>query len=211
MYPLPCGALFWPAESALLVADLHLEKASWLASHGQPLPPYDSLDTLQRLASTLAATAATRLFALGDSFHDPDGPGRLPGDAVMLLDRLLRQLDWTWVGGNHDGLAPGRLGGRVVEEARLAGVSLRHIADPAEGGAEISGHWHPKVRIALRTGRQVSRRCFALSANKLVLPAYGSLTGGLRVDDRAFRAAMPAAITAMVPLKKQLLQLAVAG
>jgi len=37
----PDGALFWPAQNALLVADLHLEKASWFARLGQFLPPYE--------------------------------------------------------------------------------------------------------------------------------------------------------------------------
>ena len=46
---LPQGALFWPARRALLVADLHLEKASWFAQGGQMLPPYDSLATLADL------------------------------------------------------------------------------------------------------------------------------------------------------------------
>jgi uncharacterized protein len=54
-----CGktALFWPGRSALIVADLHLEKASWFAARGQMLPPYDSFATLERLAGLLAQTA----------------------------------------------------------------------------------------------------------------------------------------------------------
>ena len=42
-------AVYWPRERALLVADLHLEKASFFAQHGQPLPPYDSRETLERI------------------------------------------------------------------------------------------------------------------------------------------------------------------
>ena len=40
------GALWWAREQALLVADLHLEKASFFARQGQLLPPYDSRETL---------------------------------------------------------------------------------------------------------------------------------------------------------------------
>ena len=57
----PDGALSWPAEKALLVADLHLEKASWFARLGQMLPPYDSHATLTALARDVERSGATRL------------------------------------------------------------------------------------------------------------------------------------------------------
>ena len=72
------GALYWPAQQALLVADLHLEKASWFARLGQFLPPYDSHATLTALADVSRATGVTRLYCLGDSFHDRFGCDRLP-------------------------------------------------------------------------------------------------------------------------------------
>ncbi|MFL6732155.1 MAG: phosphoesterase, partial [Sphingomicrobium sp.] len=75
----PDGALFWRARRALLVADLHLEKASWFARLGQFLPPYDSLATLTAVAGEVGRTGATRLYCLGDSFHDRFGCERLPG------------------------------------------------------------------------------------------------------------------------------------
>ena len=52
------GGLFWPERQALLVADLHLEKASWFARFGQMLPPYDSHATLELLQGDIAATGA---------------------------------------------------------------------------------------------------------------------------------------------------------
>ena len=78
---LEANALFWPREEALLVADLHLEKASWFARLGQFLPPYDSHATLTALSRQVEATGATRLYCLGDSFHDRFGCDRLPADA----------------------------------------------------------------------------------------------------------------------------------
>ncbi|TMJ37582.1 MAG: phosphoesterase, partial [Alphaproteobacteria bacterium] len=44
------GALYVPDFEALLVADLHLEKASSLARRGVHLPPYDTRATLEHLA-----------------------------------------------------------------------------------------------------------------------------------------------------------------
>jgi metallophosphoesterase superfamily enzyme len=76
----PSGALYWPAAATLIVADLHLEKGSGFARRGTLLPPYDSAVTLLRLASAIEAHAPRRVLCLGDSFHDPDAPGRLEAD-----------------------------------------------------------------------------------------------------------------------------------
>ena len=87
---LPQGALFWPSRGALLVADLHFEKASWYAKSGQMLPPYDSIATLADLTAVVDATCAREVWCLGDSFHDSDGCARLPDRAQDML-RALRQ------------------------------------------------------------------------------------------------------------------------
>ncbi|WP_174297404.1 ligase-associated DNA damage response endonuclease PdeM [Sphingomonas bacterium] len=172
------GALYWPARRALMVADLHFEKASWFAIRGQMLPPYDTLATLAELEALVVATGAREMWCLGDSFHDPDGCERLPDEAQAALRRLAGGIDWTWITGNHDPALVDRCGGRVVDEAVVDGVVLRHEADPAERRPELSGHFHPKLRVRVR-GRLIQRRCFVATASKLMLPAFGALTGGL--------------------------------
>src|SRR6476469_6497014 len=174
----PDGALYWRAQEALLVADLHLEKASWFARWGQFLPPYDSHATLTALAGEVERTAAKRLFCLGDSFHDRFGCERLPASARELLTDLTARLDWTWIVGNHDPGFADHCGGRIEDEVEQCGIVLRHEAVRGESRPEISGHFHPKLRLHLR-GRRVSRRCFVASPTKIIMPAFGSLTGGL--------------------------------
>ena len=208
--PQPCGALFWPARGMLLLADLHLEKASFFGLHGQFLPPYDSVDTLTCLIDALAATGATRVACLGDSFHDAGGVDRLPAAAAAALRRLTRDLDWLWVTGNHDDAAGAALGGRVADEAAIDGIVLRHEALPGDAAPEISGHFHPKLRLTVR-GRRVVRRCFALTPTKLVLPAYGVLAGGLDITDPAFARAVGGPLAALVPTRERLLRFPVAA
>jgi DNA ligase-associated metallophosphoesterase len=203
--PLPCGALHWPAEATLLVADLHFEKASSYAARGRLLPPYDSADTLGWLIAAIEATGARRIVCLGDSFHDAGGPARLPPGPRAALRALVTGLDWLWITGNHDDAAAASIGGRVMTETRLGPLMLRHQADPADPTPELSGHFHPKLAVMAR-GRRIVRRCFAVSATKVILPAYGALTGGLWVTDPAITAAMPGAITAIVPEAGQLLR-----
>lgn len=204
------GALHWPAQDSLLVADLHLEKASWFASGGQLLPPYDSLATLQALAEDIARTGVRRLYCLGDSFHDRFGCDRLPADARALLTGLTEQLDWVWIVGNHDAGFVDHCGGRIAPECEVEGIVLRHEAVRDERRPEMSGHYHPKLRLSLR-GRNVSRRCFVASPTKLILPAYGSLTGGLDAGHPEIIRKVGSGAAALVPVTDRLLRFPIAA
>jgi DNA ligase-associated metallophosphoesterase len=204
------GALFWPTRNALLVADLHLEKASWFARLGQMLPPYDSIATLQSLARQVDQSGAATLYCLGDSFHDRYGCDRLPGDARALLTSLTARLDWVWITGNHDAGFIDHCGGRIEEELDLGGIILRHEADRHDPRPEISGHFHPKLRLHLK-GRQVSRRCFVASATKLILPAFGSLTGGLDAHHPEIIRKVGPGAAALVPVSDRLLRFPIAA
>ena len=207
---LPQGALFWPARRALLVADLHLEKASWFAKGGQMLPPYDSIATLADLTAIAAATDAEEIWCLGDSFHDSAGCDRLPVEARDLLTALTQRTRWTWITGNHDPGIADHCGGEIVEEAEVDGLLLRHEADPDELRPELSGHFHPKLRIHLR-GRLVSRRCFVATDTKLILPAFGALTGGLDARHPEIVRAVGSGAEALVPVRDRLLRFPIAA
>lgn len=205
-------ALYWPREQALLVADLHLEKASWYAARGQMLPPYDSRATLEQVALALRETGARRVFTLGDNFHDSAGASRLEPHAAGMLAALTRATDWVWITGNHDEALPATVGGTVMDELALAGVVLRHIARPGELLPELSGHFHPKLRLRLR-GRSLARPCAVIGRNsagtqRMILPAFGALTGGMDAAAPEILAALkPAsAIDAVLPAGRKLAQ-----
>jgi len=186
---LPSGAVFWPGEQALLVADLHLEKASFFAKFGQMLPPYDSRETLARLERDVQATQARRVLCLGDSFHDDAGALRLEGQASAHLSALAGAVDWLWITGNHDAGGAPVAGGAMADELTLGGIALRHQARGGERGLEISGHFHPRLTVRPR-GRRIARACIVASENRLILPAYGAFTGGMDAGDPAIIAAM---------------------
>lgn len=183
------GALVWPERGVLVVADLHLEKGS--SYHGgrsrQPLPPYDSAATLDRLAAVLDRHRPETVICLGDSFHDRRADQRLSEDARARIAALTARHVWIWVAGNHDPAPTGELGGEVHDEIVLGGLVFRHAADPDHHAAgEVSGHYHPKAAVRVR-GRRVSARCFAGDGRRLILPAFGAYTGGLNVLAPAVR------------------------
>ncbi|MEZ0495354.1 ligase-associated DNA damage response endonuclease PdeM [Sphingomonas sp. IW22] len=207
---LPEGALYWPARRALMVADLHFEKASWFASKGQMLPPYDSFATLAALEGVVARCDPAEIWCLGDSFHDAAGCERLPEAVQAGLRAMTAKRRFVWITGNHDAGMIDRCGGEVMAEARLGHLVLRHEADPAEAAPELSGHWHPKLRVAVR-GRLVARRCFVASATKLVLPAFGALTGGLDATHPELMRALGGRAQALVTAGDRLLRFPLAA
>ena len=206
------NALYLPRERALLVADLHLEKASFYARHGQMLPPYDSRETLERVALAIRETDARRVYTLGDNFHDSHGSTRLEDHAAGMLAALTRATDWVWITGNHDPAMEARSGGTIADELEIAGLVLRHRATAGETRPELSGHYHPRLQITVRE-RHIRRPCAVVAegagtGGRMILPAFGALTGGMDAADPAIRDAMqPAArIDAVLPLRGRLAQ-----
>jgi DNA ligase-associated metallophosphoesterase len=181
LHALPSGALWWPARGVLCVSDLHLGKSDRMARRGGPmLPPYETQETLTRLAADIAATGPQEVICLGDSFDDLAAGRDLATPLRDLLLGLMAGRRWIWILGNHDP-GPIGLGGTHRRDHGLGPLMFRHIAETGAAGAgagEVSGHYHPKARISLR-GRSLSRRCFLLDAERIVMPAYGAYTGGL--------------------------------
>ena len=210
MCALPEGGLFHSASRSLLLADLHLEKASSYGLRGQMLPPYDSIETLRRVAALVERTGAVALYCLGDSFHDRGGAGRLPDEALGLLGLLMAKARWTWIVGNHDLAMSDPLGGHIAALVELDGMILRHEADPREMRPEISGHYHPKYNVTLR-GRRVSRPCFVAGRSKLILPSFGVLTGGMNAADPAILRAVGADARALIAVQEKLLDFPLAA
>ncbi len=203
------AALYWPEYKMLLVADLHLEKGSSYARRGQMLPPYDSLKSLEDIATLAQECGASSLVCLGDNFHDDEGELRLTGQAAALLRDLTRRYDWRWITGNHDPSLEAKWGGAAIREIEVGGIMLRHEAQCRYAGAEISGHFHPKLRIKL-SQRTIARRCFVMTDRKIILPAFGAYAGGMDAAD-AVMIAQPDAISggsaaALVALPGQLLR-----
>jgi len=182
------GALWWPDQRLLCVSDLHLGKSERIARHGGgTLPPYDTRDTLTRLAVDLTRMQPRIVICLGDSFDDLDAARALPEEERQWIAKLQAGRRWVWIEGNHDS-GPAGLGGTSLTELPLAPLSFRHIARPGASG-EISGHYHPKARLRGR-GATVTRPAFLLDRDRVILPAYGSYTGGLRTDDPALAGLM---------------------
>lgn len=184
------GALIWPAESMLVVSDLHFEKGSFLGVFGNPIPHYDSRKTLQNLLRVIEQYSPQHVLCLGDSFHDHNAWQRLSEQEKQDMIELVNlQPRWTWILGNHDPDLPSELPGEKVTELSIKNLLFLH--EPklpiAPQTAQIFGHFHPKMTKSVSRQR-MSGRCFMYDQMKMVMPSFGAYTGGLSIDDSAFEA-----------------------
>lgn len=185
----PAGVLHWPARRMLVVADLHFEKGSAFAARGRLMPPYDTRETLARLAPLLRLYGPRRIVFLGDSFHDAAGSARLAEADRAALIHTLAGIEVTWVAGNHDPTPPAGLPGAAVDELRDGPLVFRHIPAPRAVG-EVAGHLHPRVTAPTRAG-SVARACFISDGRRVLMPAFGAYTGGLDAADPAIAGLFP--------------------
>ncbi|MBO9396719.1 ligase-associated DNA damage response endonuclease PdeM [Shimia sp. R9_2] len=177
------GALWWEDQRLLVVSDLHLGKSERVLRRGGPaIPPYETRDTLLRLEEALEATEASTVVCLGDSFDDVEAARALSEDERLWIARLQAGRRWVWIEGNHDP-GPVDLGGAHLSELPLPPLTFRHFAQTGQSG-EISGHYHPKVTVQTRL-RKISRPAFLFDSDRIILPAFGTYTGGLRSDNKA--------------------------
>lgn len=179
----PSGVLWWPGQRLLAVSDLHLGKAERLARNGGSLlPPYETQDTLDRLEVEIARLSPSVVISVGDSFDDLAAAASVEQEVIERISRMAAGRRWIWIAGNHDP-GPLELPGSHRAELTVEGLLFRHIAGDA--GPDVSGHYHPKARVLLK-GQSISRACFLMDQNRVILPAFGTYTGGLRISDPLF-------------------------
>lgn len=189
---LPEGALWWPAQRLLMVADAHIGKAVSFRRLGVPVPQGTTTETLQGLSSAIARTDARHIVFLGDLLHSARSHAPATLTAVARWRERHRDLQLTLVRGNHDDRAgdpPSSLGIEVVDEPlRLGPFALCHHPDTVAGAYAIAGHWHPCVVIGGRARERLRLPCFWLGDEAAhpvgVLPAFGAFTGMHPIERR---------------------------
>ena len=179
---LPEKALWVEQQRLLLIADVHLGKADHLQAHGIAIPSDGERANLERIDQLSRRWQPAELIILGDLVHHPKA---VSGELEERVEALLGSLNCpiTWVEGNHDRR---RSLGQLQGQPSLSrqGLWLSHEPEiPPEGQLNICGHLHP-VSILRQTSDQMRLPCFSLvrSIPRLVLPAFGCLTGGFPAD-----------------------------
>lgn len=189
---LPARALYWPARSSLLLADLHIGKADTFRQHGIAVPQSVQWADLQRLSALLDQHRPAQCYVLGDLIH-----GRtLQASTAHAWNMLVQAYPTTrfeLVEGNHDRtlVHHGLQLHAVHHTLWLDDVCLSHeplaqhvLADKGDGVLNIHGHIHPAVRV---TGSRRKLPALLYQRPHLMLPAFSEFTAGVVVPGRDHR------------------------
>lgn len=189
---LPEKALFWPAQSTLFVADLHLGKAATFRAFGAPVPETATFETLQRLTDLVGSITPKRIVILGDLFHAKEATTGAPIEAFRQWRDDHSHIDLKLIVGNHDRKAFAE-GDRKDWMDAIDEPPFRFAHHPVQEELYVlSGHLHPGFRLRAPGHPTQSLPCFWFSEHFAVLPAFGSFTGlsivKTRPGDRVFLA-----------------------
>lgn len=178
---LPQHALWWPAQAALFIADLHLGKAATFRALGIPVPAGTTAGNLAQLTEMLAALPVRKLVVLGDFLHAAQAQTPAVLHALALWRSRHAALQITLVRGNHDSHAgdpPAALGIEIVDEPwRMGPFSACHHPQGDAPRHVLAGHVHPAVVLRGRGRDALRLPCFAVHAGFTLLPAFGLFTG----------------------------------
>ncbi|MEM9171644.1 MAG: ligase-associated DNA damage response endonuclease PdeM [Pseudomonadota bacterium] len=189
-------AAFLPAMSTLLLADWHLGKTPVFGRFGLPIPAGDEAHDFARLAQIVASVPVRRILVLGDLMHAaPSAADSWPQDLSDWL-QAHSHLQMTVVAGNHDRIDPARLPAGLSKHLTWHAGALdegnlrfEHEPDRVPGRFVIAGHLHPTRRLVVGADR-IRAPAFWLQRDRLVLPSFGSFTGGHNIrplrGDRVF-------------------------
>ncbi len=174
-------ALFLPAFSALLVADLHWGKAAAFRAANIPIPTGTTASDLDRLSHLLAHTQAQQLIVLGDLLHAKAGRHADTLATIQQWRERHADVQIRLVRGNHDthaGDPPASLGIECVDAPWMLGpFACAHHPEPSDVGYVLAGHLHPHVTLGGRGRQRMRLPCFAFGEQVGILPAFAEFTG----------------------------------
>jgi DNA ligase-associated metallophosphoesterase len=201
---LPDRAIFWPDRGTLLLADVHLGKSASFRTLGLPVPEGSTIKDLSRISKLIEQTSASRLIILGDLIHAKTGRHAEVMDVIAQWRESHRDCRMTLVRGNHD-----RASGRIPAEWNIEEVEEPLNEDefqfshdlPCDGNLPtFTGHVHPTVHLTDYDGSTVPAPCFVFDARCAILPAFGTFTGGYKVEPQPGRRMFLVAASRIVPL-----------
>ncbi len=182
---LPQRAFFWPSYRTLGLADVHLGKAHSLQRLGLPISAEAHRDDLNQIAELIHQLNPSHVVILGDFIHRKDS---WSDSLIKMLDAFFAkfaEIRWSLVIGNHErGSKPylESLPFQISEESLQVGpLTMAHGHGKSAAGFVIVGHVHPV--ISLKNGpTRLRLPCFVLDDKRLLLPSFGSLTGGFELE-----------------------------
>jgi DNA ligase-associated metallophosphoesterase len=184
---LPEKALYKADEQLLVIADVHLGKASHFRKEGISIPLAAQMGDYDNLRQLFDKIKPQRVYFLGDLFHSS-----FNRDWHYFCDLIAKYpgIQFTLIRGNHD-LIDEQLfkdicisvTDEIEDEAFI--YSHDELENIAPGKINIVGHIHPGIILSGMGRQSLKLPCFYLTRTHFILPAFGVLTGLYSMDRTA--------------------------
>ena len=171
-------ALFWRAQKAIIISDLHIGKTAYFRKNGIPIPSDILEKDLERLDDLVENFVADQLIIVGDFLH----AGKNKDFEIFENWRSKNSgLKIILIKGNHDIYKADflkHLDITIVDNSlKIEPFTFIHEPLDSENEYSISGHLHPGITVKLERRKTVRLPCFRVSDNQLILPAFSEFTG----------------------------------
>lgn len=182
----PQRAIGWPAQKAVMIADLHLGKVNHFRRSGIPVPSRANEKNIEMLIELINAARPERVICLGDLFHSHyNTEWEMFGEVV----RHFTSITFELVIGNHDIMSDvqyERKGIHVCDRLALGPFVLTHHPLEAVGDDvyNLAGHIHPAIRLRGKGRQAETLPCFYFGQRQGFLPAFGMFTGVAHVHPK---------------------------
>ena len=176
---LPERAIYWEEQNTLIVADIHLGKASHFRKSGLPVPVNYGKKDLDILGQLIKTEKPKKLLILGDLFHS-DANQEWNWFKKWLSEK--RNIEIYLVEGNHDkNIINEASATNLIVSSSLIMDSFIFTHEPLEEIPKkmynFCGHIHPGVRIVGKGRQSLRFPCFWFGKFQAILPSFGTLTG----------------------------------
>jgi uncharacterized protein len=173
---LPEKALWRNDTRQLVIADIHLGKATHFRKAGISFPDGAAKDDIVILKQLFEKLQPSTVILLGDLFHSVHNR---EWDLIEELFSCCPEIKFILVKGNHDIF---KLPGKAIDNFTIVNTleDEHFIYSHKPIAADkfvICGHIHPAISITDQLHHSIRLPCFYLSAEQLILPAFGKLTG----------------------------------
>ncbi len=168
----PSGALIWPNEQALIVADPYLRSSAGINLEQQGADRYTAGAILSKIEKLILAYPIKTVIVIGQGFRRLDDPYHIDTTDITTLYNLQKRTEWIWVYGRTAVDLPHRVGGLRVVSYPKANLTFRAKPATVSVTHEIAAGTFPMAKVTVNA-RIEQHPCFVSNGKRLLMPAFG--------------------------------------
>jgi uncharacterized protein len=177
----PNRSIYWEAEQALILSDVHLGKTTHFRKAGIAIPMQVFKNDMHRLVADIQFFNPKKIIIVGDLFHSI---ANNENDFFIKWRNDFLHIQIILVQGNHDILSDSWYANATISVVKntltMGSIAFQHNYEndsDTNGIYTFSGHIHPGVNLKGAGRQSLQFPCFYFTNSYCLLPAFGIFTG----------------------------------